>query len=76
MVKEVAPSSPPDKSSWDDEEDFSGKDGNEDEDIDLMEELAIPLPNVSRKAVEERERRAIRLAEESFGHINQNVSLI
>lgn len=32
------------------------------------------LPNVSRKALEERERRAIRLAEESFSHVNQKVS--
>jgi len=31
-------------------------------------------PNVSRKALEERERRAIRLAEESFSHINQKAS--
>lgn len=35
----------------------------------------IALPNVSRKALEERERRAIRLAEESFSHINQKASL-
>ena len=40
-----------------------------------LEELKAPLPNVSRKALEERERRAIRLAEESFGHVNQKVSL-
>eukprot|EP00591_Stephanopyxis_turris_P016675 CAMPEP_0195533126 /NCGR_PEP_ID=MMETSP0794_2-20130614/39905_1 /TAXON_ID=515487 /ORGANISM="Stephanopyxis turris, Strain CCMP 815" /LENGTH=269 /DNA_ID=CAMNT_0040665561 /DNA_START=41 /DNA_END=850 /DNA_ORIENTATION=+ len=33
-----------------------------------------PLPAVSKKDVEERERRAIRLAEESFGHINQKAS--
>lgn len=37
-------------------------------------ELKVPLPNVSRKALEERERRAIRLAEESFSHVNQRVS--
>lgn len=30
--------------------------------------------NVSRKALEERERRALRLAEESFSHVNQKVS--
>lgn len=34
----------------------------------------LPLPNVSRKALEERERRAIRLAEESLSHVNQKVS--
>eukprot|EP01082_Thalassiosira_pseudonana_P009530 g8579.t1 g8579 contig3:420646-421454(-) len=32
------------------------------------------LPNVSRKALEERERRAIRLAEESFSHVNQKAT--
>lgn len=39
-----------------------------------LDELSAPLPNVSRKVLEERERRAIRLAEESLGHINQRVS--
>ena len=38
-----------------------------------IDELKLPLPNVSKKALEEREKRAIRLAEESFGHINQKV---
>ena len=33
-----------------------------------------PLPVVDRKVLEEREKRALRLAEESFRHINQNVS--
>ena len=32
------------------------------------------LPNVSRRMVEERERRAIKLMEESFSHVNQKVS--
>lgn len=32
------------------------------------------LPNVSRRMVEERERRAIKLMEESFRHVNQQVS--
>lgn len=32
------------------------------------------LPNVSRRMVEERERRAIKLMEESFGHVNQKAS--
>ena len=31
------------------------------------------LPNVSRRMVEERERRAIKLMEESFSHINEQV---
>lgn len=43
------------------------------DDGEAAEELALPLPNVSKKALEEREKRAIRLAEESFLHINQKV---
>ncbi|KAL7524500.1 hypothetical protein ACHAXR_000601, partial [Thalassiosira sp. AJA248-18] len=39
-----------------------------------LDELKLPLPNVSRKALEERERRAMRLAEESFSHVNQKAS--
>jgi len=35
---------------------------------------SFALPNVSRKALEEREKRAIKLAEESFSHINQRAS--
>jgi len=42
--------------------------------INNDEELAIPLPNVSMKAVEERERRAMKLAEESLRHINQKAT--
>lgn len=38
------------------------------------EELKLPLPNVNQKALEERERRAIRMAEESFSHINQKAT--
>ena len=34
----------------------------------------LVLPNVSRRMVEERERRAIKLMEESFSHINEQVS--
>jgi len=41
----------------------------------IPEELTAPLPAVSKKSLEERERRAIRLAEESFHHINQKVSI-
>jgi hypothetical protein len=41
---------------------------------ETAEELALPLPNVSKKALEEREKRAIRLAEESFRHINEKAS--
>ena len=33
-----------------------------------------PLPVVSKKTLEEREKRAFRLAEESFAHINQKVN--
>jgi hypothetical protein len=35
--------------------------------------LSQPLPKIQKKALEEKERRAIRLAEESFKHINQKV---
>jgi hypothetical protein len=35
--------------------------------------LSQPLPKIQKKALEERERRAIRLAEDSFKHINQKV---
>lgn len=42
--------------------------------VGSLEELKVPLPSVSRKALEERERRALRLAEESFSHINQKAS--
>jgi hypothetical protein len=38
------------------------------------EPLSMPLPVVDKKVLEEREKRALRLAEESFRHINQNVS--
>ena len=36
-------------------------------------EVALPLLNVSKKAIDEREKRAITLAQESFQHINQQV---
>eukprot|EP00571_Detonula_confervacea_P015053 CAMPEP_0172309312 /NCGR_PEP_ID=MMETSP1058-20130122/9641_1 /TAXON_ID=83371 /ORGANISM="Detonula confervacea, Strain CCMP 353" /LENGTH=212 /DNA_ID=CAMNT_0013021909 /DNA_START=145 /DNA_END=783 /DNA_ORIENTATION=- len=42
--------------------------------VSNLDELKVPLPSVSRKALEEREKRAIRLAEESFSHINQKAS--
>jgi hypothetical protein len=35
--------------------------------------LSVQLPKVQKKALEERERRAIRMAEESLRHINQKV---
>ena len=44
--------------------------------VDDLEDLKLPLANVGRKILEERERRAIRLAEESFSHINQRVRFI
>lgn len=40
---------------------------------EAAEELALPLANVSKKALEEREKKAIRLAQESFRHINEKV---
>ena len=38
-----------------------------------VESLTAPLPAISQKSLEEREKRAIRLAEESLGHINEKV---
>lgn len=38
------------------------------------DEIGAPLPSVSRRALEERERRAIRLAEESLSQVNQRAS--
>jgi hypothetical protein len=35
--------------------------------------LSQPLPKIQKKALEERERKAIRMAEDSFKHINQKV---
>ena len=37
---------------------------------------SAPLPKVQKKALEEREKRAIRMAEESFRHINEKVRSI
>lgn len=38
-----------------------------------FEGLAVPLPTVTRRALEDRERRALRLAEESLAHVNRSV---
>ena len=41
-----------------------------------VEEMKVgKVRSVSRKALEERERRALRLAEEGLSHVNQKVSL-
>lgn len=45
-------------------------DSNEEE----VQEIAMPLPNVTKKSIDEREKRAVMLAEESFKHINQKAS--
>ena len=43
--------------------------------VEEVDEIALPLPmNVTKKSIEEREKRAVMLAEESFKHINQQVS--
>lgn len=47
-----------------------------DQDESAKSEDKMLLPSVSRRMVEERERRAIRLMEESFSHVNQQVSSI
>lgn len=38
--------------------------------------LSAQLPKVQRRALEEREKKAIRLAEESLRHINQKVRMV
>jgi hypothetical protein len=40
---------------------------------EVAEELAMPLPNIHKKVLEEREKRALKLAEERFRHINEKV---
>jgi protein LSM12 len=51
---------------------------DEDEDVVVARStpLTQPLPQIQKKVLEERERRAIRLAEESLRHINPKVRLI
>lgn len=48
--------------------------GGNNADVYANLDVASPLPAVNKKALEERERRALRLAEESFGHINQKAT--
>lgn len=50
------------------------KEGTNDLENKVDLEVPIPLPVVSRKALDEREKRAIRLAEEGFAQINQKAS--
>lgn len=45
----------------------------EDSSVGETLEVAIPLPNVTKKSMDEREKRAIMLAQESLKHINQKV---
>lgn len=51
----------------------AGGRGGEEEAAENYEDKIISLPIVSRRMVEERERRAIKLMEESFSHVNQQV---
>lgn len=60
VIHAVAPDKPSGK----------GKEGGGGE---VAEELAMPLANINKKALEEREKRALRLVEESFRHINEKV---
>lgn len=39
-----------------------------------VQEIAMPLPNVTKKSIDEREKRAVMLAKESFKHINQKAT--
>jgi hypothetical protein len=54
----------------------SGEGGGEGAQQQQQQQVSEVLPNVSRRMVEERERRAIKLMEESFSHVNQKVSKI
>jgi len=56
------------------EHESSTSDITDENSLEEAEELMLPLPNVSRKAVDERERRAIKLAMENMAHVNQNAS--
>jgi hypothetical protein len=47
--------------------------GGEDGEMQVQE-IAMPLPNVTKKSIDEREKRAVMLAKESFKHINQKAS--
>ena len=51
-----------------------GDDNDNGEGAQQQQQTTEVLPNVSRRMVEERERRAIKLMEESFSHVNQKVS--
>jgi len=46
----------------------------EDSSVGETLEVAIPLPNVTKKSMDEREKRAIMLAQESLKHINQKAT--
>jgi hypothetical protein len=56
------------------EESSSSEDNIQKYGVSNVEEIKNQkIMNVSRRALEERERRALRLAEESFSHVNQKV---
>jgi hypothetical protein len=38
--------------------------------------LSVPLPKIQKKVLEDRERRAVKLAEESLRHINEKVCIL
>lgn len=53
------------------------KNGEEEDDEDEISlPVTTPLPKVQKKALEDRERKAVRLAEESLRHINQKVRVL
>ena len=60
----------------DDESGEGGGEGAQQQQQQQQQQVTETLPNVSRRMVEERERRAIKLMEESFSHVNQKVSKI
>jgi protein LSM12 len=63
----------PEKGTTTSGENGNNKDATDDIDTVRATPLMQPLPIIQKKVLEERERRAIRLAEESLRHINPKV---
>jgi len=51
-------------------------DTSDQEVLNVSDEISVPILVVSKKEVEEIEKRAAKIAEETFHHINQKVSLL
>ena len=76
-VKEKKSIELPDKTDNNNEEEggTSSEDNIQKYGVANLAEVRGKVMNVSRRALEEREKRALRLAEEGFSHVNQKVSL-